>query len=298
MAKIDVAINVLGKPYQTTLTLVSLLRHSWKHIDRIYLAEEAANSPGQSEGLSYVKEKLRAKLTVFNPRYCHWIRSVDPEKLADDDVRLAVRYQYAWEHSDKDRLLVIHNDCHFRGDVVGAMLEAMGDAVAIGDVGACMGCPAHYAGKCGKGRHLDYRPGLEELTALYAAHDYSGPHHVSPMHESLFNEKFRSHPWPLPPCRVNEWCALVDLKAARPLTMPLGSGSPLGAITAMGEYALDTGAEWFHDMHVLGLRAAHFPVEEYLLHGCGHHSMLDPGVYRANEEKARTLLRREYNIDF
>ena len=38
--KIDVAINVYGKPWQTLVSLKSLLKVSAKYIDKIYFIEE------------------------------------------------------------------------------------------------------------------------------------------------------------------------------------------------------------------------------------------------------------------
>ncbi len=37
MEKVDVVINVYGKPWQTLCTLKSLMFHSGKHIDKIFL---------------------------------------------------------------------------------------------------------------------------------------------------------------------------------------------------------------------------------------------------------------------
>ena len=38
--KVDVIINVYGKPWQTLCTLKSLMKHSGNHIDKIYFIEE------------------------------------------------------------------------------------------------------------------------------------------------------------------------------------------------------------------------------------------------------------------
>jgi hypothetical protein len=35
--KVDVAINVYGKPYQTALSILSLLKYSKKYINKIYI---------------------------------------------------------------------------------------------------------------------------------------------------------------------------------------------------------------------------------------------------------------------
>uniref|UniRef100_I2PXP2 Uncharacterized protein n=1 Tax=Desulfovibrio sp. U5L TaxID=596152 RepID=I2PXP2_9BACT len=296
MEKVDVLINVLGKPCQTTLTLLSLLRHSHRHIGTIYFNEEAATPPGEAQGYEYLKKRLAGRLVVHKPAYCHWIRTVDRRRYGDEAVRWSLRYQYGWERSDKRSVLVLHNDCEFFADVVGPMIEGLAGHIAIGHLGACQGCPAFYAGVCDSKRHLAYRPTYPELAALYAGHDYSGPAHCSPFHLADFNEKYRREPWPLPPCRVNEWCCLVDLEKARPVTVPFGPANPFGAISDCGEYGLDTGAEWFHDVHGLGFTARHFPVSEFMRHVGGHAAMSDPDLYRRREDEARAKLAAEFGV--
>ena len=41
--KVDVCINVFGKPWQTLCTLKSLMKHSGDKIDKIYFIKEKAN---------------------------------------------------------------------------------------------------------------------------------------------------------------------------------------------------------------------------------------------------------------
>lgn len=294
--KVDVLLNALGKPCQTTLTLLSLLRHSNRHINTIYFNEEAATPPGEAKGFAFLKDRLRHRLVVHRPAYCHWIRSVDRRRYSEDDVRLAVRYQYGWERSDRRLVLVLHNDCVFHADVVGPMIAAMDGHIAVGHVGACQGCPAFSAGVCDSDRYLYYKPTYEDLVDLYRAHDYTTGAYCAPFHLSDFNAKYRAAPWPLPPCRVNEWCCLVNLEKARPVTVPFGPANPFGAISDCGELGLDTGAEWFHDVHQLGFTARHFPVEAYMRHIGGHAAMSDAGLYRRREAEARDALAADFGV--
>jgi len=298
LERIDVLINALGKPYQTTLTLLTLLRHSHKYIDKIYFNEEAATPQGEARGFDFLKKRLGLRLVVHHPVYCHWIRSVDRRRYDEEDVRLSVRYQFGWEHSDKRVVLVIHNDCVFHADVVGPMLAGLGGHIAIGQIGACQGCPAFAAGVCDSTRYLDYRPDSAALRALYAAHDYTSGAYCAPFHLTDFNEKYRNEPWPLPPCRVNEWCCLIDLEKARPVTVPFGPAGPFGAISDLGELGLDTGAEWFHDVHRLGFTAKHFPVSAFMRHIGGHAAMCDPALYRQREAEAREQLASVFGVKF
>ena len=39
--KVDIVINVYGKPWQTLCTLKTLMLHSGKHIDKIFLIRES-----------------------------------------------------------------------------------------------------------------------------------------------------------------------------------------------------------------------------------------------------------------
>jgi len=46
--KVDVIINVYGKPWQTLCTLKSLMLHSGEHIDKIYFIEEREQPYGDN----------------------------------------------------------------------------------------------------------------------------------------------------------------------------------------------------------------------------------------------------------
>ena len=118
--KVDCAINVFGKPYQTALALLSLLRHSGAHIDTVYFIIEP-NSAGNFDPLI----ARLPKVVCYTPRDWLWTNPVDPRRLGDDGYRLSIRYQYAWERSDKRYLFTTHNDCIYIRDIVGAMLAAL-----------------------------------------------------------------------------------------------------------------------------------------------------------------------------
>ena len=275
--KIDVCINVLGKPCQTALTLLSLLRHSNKYIDRIYCNEESATAPGEARQLESLNKRLGQRFIVFKPPYCHWIRTVDRRRYGEEAVRLSLRYQYGFEHSDKRCLLTIHNDCVFHADVVGPMLEALGSASPSATSAPARAVRPSLPAFATARATWPTAPTYPELAALYAAHDYTTGAYCAPFHLTDFNEKYRSEPWPLPPCRINEWCCLLNLDKARPVTIPVGPATPFGAISDLGDYGIDVGAEWFHDVHRLGFTAGHFPIYDFMTHTGGHAAMSDPG---------------------
>lgn len=291
--KADVAINALGRPYQTFLCIASLLEYNADAVGRVYLIVDADTPQAEREKFRIITERYPDAVSLVESRCSHGYFDNITGPFDDEEYRLGIRYQYAWERSDAKYLFICHNDASFTGPVVAKMLEAIDDHVIIGQLGVCWNCPAHWAGKCGRGRYLEYRPGYEELRELYASsvppaektHDF-GYHRVG------FNAKWREHPWPLPCCRVHEWCCLVDLERARPVTVPFGSATPFGATTYIGDILVDTACEWFHDVMNQGFTAADFPIEEYFIHKAGISQSFDRVKYLLSEKAALEGLRR------
>ncbi|BAH75914.1 hypothetical protein [Solidesulfovibrio magneticus] len=294
---VDVAVNALGKPFQTTLSILSLLKHSHKYIDKIYLIAENANTPRQLNGFEFIKNKLKSRLIFYVPKNFYWIRLMDVDSIIEEDARLSVRYQYAWERTDKDYLYICHNDTYHKQDIVGLYLDKCKEHIGAGNVGACAGCPAYHAKKCSGEKYLSYRPTYQELFDLYEKHDFEKFKNCTPFHLANFCEAYRSNPWPLPPCRINEWSCLINMRLVRSVTSPLGSVPPFGCIASCGGYGVDTGALWFHDVHRFGYAACHCDISDYIDHGCGHQSMLDQDVYYKNEERAKQKLQSEFGIN-
>ena len=169
------------------------------------------------------------------------------------------------------------------------MLKRIPEHAAIGPVGQCWNCPAAFAQQCGPDSYTTYRPSYAEWKELAAK--YSGPR-ASNYDRVADPEKT----WPLPECRVNEWSMMVDLRVAKPLTMPHGYAVPLGAL-----YGLDTGTQWFHDMLNQGASIAHFDIEKYATHawasdtGGGNAALSDGVVYHAEERKAAAVLQEHFS---
>ena len=95
MEKIDVCVNVFGKPYQTITTIKTLLDHSSQHIDKIYIIEESA----QPEDYNYdlINKCVNYNnLIRFKPKHHLWVnRSNFDHFHKDEDYRLSFRYEYA-----------------------------------------------------------------------------------------------------------------------------------------------------------------------------------------------------------
>lgn len=298
--KVDVIINVCGKLHQTALALLTLNKVSGQHIDTIYFVEEDTSQYNvkMHEGHhDFVREKLQDKIVYMMPSQWNYCFELDYKKLGDDVYRHSIRYQYGWESTNKDYVLIIHNDATFHGDVIGAMLEAIDDHIAIGHIGQCWYCPAAFTGKCSSETFMDYRPSFLELRQLYRTTRPPEGSLMRAYHLPRMHEMFERQPWPLPECRVNEWCALINMKKARPITAPHGRCTPFGAILNVGKQILDVGCQWFRDVHVRGYTCKHFDIYKYMHHDVpptGQPTLLDREAYISKEESALRRLRNEF----
>jgi hypothetical protein len=299
--KVDVIINVYGKPLQTALSLLTLMEHSGKWIDKIYYQEEPELPPFEV-GLpadnfisiygKRVREYFADRLVPFVPRHFNFtLRSNQTRLVRDKEYRLSMRYQHGFENSDKDFVFLAHNDIQVTGDVVGSMLKHIDGHAGIGVIGTCEICPAGNLGKCDRTAYSEYRPDYSELKTLYEKFE-GHPRYLR--RYDFFNADFRQRPWPLPECRLCEWACLVNLKMTRPLTMPFGRGTPIGTYPSGGGSNLDIGAAWFRDMNAMGLRFKHFDLSNFVLHSHGHMTLCDARLHYYYEYRALKVLKHKY----
>jgi hypothetical protein len=297
--KIDVILSVCGKPFQTALALLTLERECGHHIDKIYFIEENTKSQDIDTGChGWVLNELKDKIVHYVPKQWNYCFPLETEKLDDEDYRHSVRYQYGWEMTDKDHALIIHNDVYFHGDVVGAMLDNMGDNICIGHVGQCWYCPAAFAGKCDSNKHMEYRPDFDELNKLYKTTTPPEGYQIRAYYMPTWNPRFMKQPWPLPECRVNEWCALIDMKKARKLTVPHGRVTPFGAILGVGKQIQDVSCEWFREMHMRGHLCENFDIYKYMHHDVpptGQVTLITKDKYKDKELEALEKLQTEFD---
>lgn len=283
--KVDVAINYFGKPYQTLLTIESLLEHSGEHLDVIYLIKEP-QQPRADEDMGMLTRRFADRLIVFTPaRYLGWgtvsVRAV----RKDEELRRSVRYQYALEETDKRYLFVTHNDVLYTADLVGELLRAIqaGPHAGAGSIGQCWNCPASTAGLCDGDRYAELK--LSYVAALRLTLRFPSP---------------RTHPWlidprrpiPLPECRLNEFACLLDVGMYRRDTMPLGSSPPFGFFDRV-----DTACAWFRSMVLKGYTFANVRINDYCVHRAGHPDLFDPGAYERKETAARVVLAERYGLE-
>lgn len=285
MPQVDVAINVYGKPMQTAVALLTLLQHSGQHIGRIWFIEER----GQPHGARFdaLLDRLGERVVFHTPIFRSGVRPVRsrwPYRIGA--FRRSVRYQYAWESSARPYLFITHNDVLYTGDVIGAMLASAEGAIAVGPVGQCWNCPAFPSGRCGPERFMDFRPDHAAVIDLVKRFPTARAAHYPDVLDPRA-------PWPLPECRVNEWCALIDLRIAKPITMPHGPIVPFGAM-----HRLDIGTHWFHDVVLRGEHVRHFDIGPFARHGWaangegGHAALADPQRYERSEAVAADHLRQ------
>jgi hypothetical protein len=284
---VDVAVNVFRKPYQTAVTLLSLLRHSGDLIDKIYLTVDES---GTEHLYGSLLERLTGRCVLFVPRFHYWVRSSKYYRFLFRYrvFRHSLRYQYAWENTDKKYLFLTHTDLLYSADVVRRYLEVIDDRIGVGEVGMCWNCPASTAGLCSSERYLEYRPSVAGYAELTREH---------PGARSKYYPRYRHETaWPLPECRLNEWACMIDMEKARPITMPYGPCTPMGAMY------LDIGTEWFYEAHRLGYSVEHVGRTGYYAHAWatpgynGHELLFDKEQYRQAEETAKRMLRDEYDF--
>lgn len=273
--KIDVIINVFGKPWQTICTLKSLLKHSGKHIDKIYLIKELKQPYG--ENIDFISDYF-SNLEIYTPKkYSFTSFNLDHN---NQDQRFIVRYQYGIENSNKKFVFVTHNDVLYTDDIIGDMLNLIGDSVGIGEIGQCWNCPAKEAGLCSGEKFYEWNPSYDDILKL------SLPHVRTRL--EMIN---RNQPKPLPECRLNEWASLLN----REIIMK--ESKPNGSVSLFGQYGLDLGTSWFREMHLKGYKFVDY--RKNYSHGfwtktSGYFAQLNQNVYNDGEVNAKKYFEENF----
>jgi hypothetical protein len=285
--KIDISLNVYGKPYQTALTIRSLMKYSGQHVGKIFITLEKNQPEGFSKDL--LKDLLadlpieyytpQMYLGLYQKIRRAWIVQA---LLPFSFYRHSIRYQYAWENTKARYLFLSHNDMVYHADVLSGYLENLKGRIAVGHVGQCWNCPA-FEVKCDGARYWEYRPPMQELRSLYEGWKVDRAILNGQLEDSIPS-------WPLPECRLNEQAALIDMEMARPITMPLGPCAPIGTMT------MDTGVKWFKEISLMGYQVSHDSYFNYARHGMfnaigsGQNSLFDRELYDYEEHMAKEML--------
>ena len=301
-ANVDVAVNIFAKPWQTALSLLSLHRQSGQHINTWWLQFEPVGSKFDQLSpywiVPYLNKELNLNVRVHQPDEWQARTPADPEKLKSLDYRRQLRYGAAFEDSQSPFLFLVHNDVFIRRNLVKALLQNIGDAFAIGQLGQCWNCPASNreiaasvgCDACAPATYCDFRPDFETLGKLYKEARTKG-FPARPYDRDNFSEEFEQQPWPLPECRINEWACLINMDLARDVKIPEGDVWPPGAYRECSSHNLDVVTPFFRDMHAHGFRARHFNIKPYMDHwiGTGNKSRIR---YTYSEDRAKSLLEK------
>lgn len=277
--KVDVCINVYGKPWSTLVTLKSLMYYSGEHIDKIYFIEEKQQP--YNDDVKMVLDHFD-NIIHFTPYKYEFLPRINmSHDYRDEILRYGFRYQYGIEKSDKKFLFITHNDIRYTGDIIGDMLMQIGDAAGIGSIGQCWNCPANNAGECDGDRFESYNPTYEHFIKL--CNDY--PPARGQYFKSLINP---NSPMPLPECRLNEFACLIN----REITMK--ECIPNGNTCFFGDYSgIDVASSWFRSLVIKGYKFKHYNIENSLIHGyenrnhSGNSTLTNEEFYRLDEDKAK-----------
>ena len=277
MEKIDVIINVFGKPWQTLCTLKSLLKHSGQHIDKIYFIKEKVQP--YNENIDWVFDYFD-NLVIFEPNEYNFLTFQINSN--DENQRFKVRYQYGIEKSDKKYVFVTHNDVLYTGDIIGEMLELIGDSVGIGEIGQCWNCPAKAVGVCSGEKFNDWNPTYQDILKLPLPHVRTSLNMIDPI-----------NPKPLPECRLNEWASLMNKEII------MKESKPNGIIPLFGQYGLDLATPWFREMVLKGYKFVDY--RKNYIHSywselpSGYQTQLNSNLYTNAEETAKKYYEENFN---
>lgn len=276
--KVDVIINVYGKPWQTLCTLKSLMKHSGHYIDKIYFIEEKKQP---------YDDNVKFILGYFD-NIIHYIPETYnflPKITANDDLdikenRYNFRYQYGIENSNKKYVFITHNDILYTGDIISDMLNEIKDSSGIGSVGQCWNCPCKNSGECDGDKFNEYNPTYEHVITLCNTHKPARGFQFISMID-------KRNPMPLPECRLNEFACLIN----REIT--IDNCMPNGKVKFFGEYSgIDLGSEWFKGLINLGFKFKNYNIDKTSIHlfyskASGYSTQINKEKYEDSENFAK-----------
>lgn len=298
--RVDVSIAFYGKPYQAIVTIKTLMQYSGQHIDKIILSRERRQPHDDYIGIfkiiDYFRNDPEVKLEVQYPKYHLGLGVLDIERAkTDTEWRRSIMYQYALETTDKKYLCIMHNDMLYYGDMIGDMLSEFDkgpeNLVGVGSIGQCWSCPAgpDWANKCDSTKFEEYVPTREEALELAASYD-------TPRRDIQLRVISEGRVHILPECRLNEYCAMIDVEKYRKETIPNGTIGCYGG----GWRGIDTATVWSHDMYKKGYRFKHLTLEDYTRHapfddtGSGTKANTSSGIYWHAERKAEEYINEQF----
>lgn len=275
MKNVDVIINVYGKPWQTICTLKSLLDNCSKHIDKIFFIKEK-HQP-YNENIDWIFNEFD-NYEVYEPKeYNFLLRGLKNY----EEERYNIRYQYGIEKSDKKYVFITHNDVLYTGDIIGEMINSIGDSVGIGEIGQCWNCPAKSADLCSGEKFNEWNPTSEDLEKMTLPHIRTNLQNI--------NSK---NPKPMPECRLNEWACLINREISNSETYPNGD-TPF-----FGLFGIDVGDLWFKSLYNKGYHFKDY--RKNFIHSywsvitSGYQTQLNEELYKHSEENAKKYFNNNF----
>lgn len=292
--KIDVAIQSYKKPESLIYTLLSLKKVSGEYLDTVYIQDDLSGnqvinvyrspyfqkymSPIRIEVIENEKKGLLSK-TMFT----HAMKKQTGKFWKTEYNSDNIRYQYAINHSDKNYLLIVHDDILFYKDIVSVYLRDIQDKkfAIVGDLGQCWICSNAKSGCTPEKILSGVRP------------DKIWPCDKRKMNKlPILRRKRRD-------CRINEWCCMIDLEVARKI------GEQYHIYFGNYQKGGDIGAYWFDKIIELGYDFNDPVVAErdaYYLH-CwqgfsGHSVWVDQGVGKSQYDHNMIKLKLKNDFGF
>ncbi|KAA6431601.1 hypothetical protein FEM33_25180 [Dyadobacter flavalbus] len=299
MNKIDVCVLYFGKPYQTIISILSLLKYSRRHINKIYITVEK-KQPFDTYGDIYkVIHAIKPiiEIDLFYPDYFYNLDTLDYERVKNDTpYRWSIPYQYALENAKGKFLFIMHNDMVFHKDMISDMLASYDGnekMAGTGSIGQCWSCPASFAGLCNGFKFQDYIPDQTQAITLHEQFD-------TPRKEKDIEILKAGKVHPLPECRLNEYACMINLEIYKTTTLPYAENVCFGGNWG---FTADLGTGWFHQMVNQGYQFKHFILEDYAIHsmfnplGQGIHAYSKAENYILSERNALQYLNENFKVD-
>lgn len=291
MGKVDVILNVSGKPYQTILTIYSLIKFSKNSINKIFIIFEKkqAFNDNMTPLLDYLKT-ITIEVEIYYTRISIGVSNLDSKWYSKylfryiKIFRYAIRYQYGIENSNAKWIFVSHNDMIYKNDILAKYIEEIGDYAGVGYVGQCWNCPAY--GNCSGEKYLEYRPSKMEILKLYEGKETLRGY-------KIIQKNYAG--WPLPECRLNENAALLDRNILKNHTFPKCNIEPIGY------NSYETGVNFFAKLSRKGFKFKHLNPDLFVEHAFfnknrnGHSSFINNELYKTEENIAKEIISN--NID-
>jgi hypothetical protein len=280
MEKIDVVLNIYGKPWQTIVTIKTLLKYSSEYIDKIYfiIEDDIIN-----KDIKWIINEINYNSIIYyTPKYSLKMALTDIDKCKNEtDYLYSLRYEYGLKNTDKKYLLVIHNDVLFTSDIIMPFINNIKDGFGIGKIGQCWNCPLFFDHLCDhdnfKYNNLSYNMILNSINKHPDLRTFLNKRYVDINYTKI-----------LPECRLNEWCTLIDAEKYKEFVIPNGNVRPLG-----GYFKIDIGDAWFEDMYRLGFEAVNYNINNHITHayfseeGNGNSSLSNIDKYNKEERLAK-----------